>query len=242
MSLSKHFSRDDKKKADFFLAASHQLKTPLAIIEWCIQITLESKTLDPKDRDMLSKALSQADALRDLITDMLYVVKIDNSKDLSKTYVPVDVNQVLEEAIKQYEPIAHKRHVHLIRESIECLPTVFVGEGYFRQAVINLIDNAIKYSPEKGKVEIQAEHKHGEIHISVTDEGIGMTEADQANLFQEFFRAAEAQEIAHDGTGLGLVLVKHVIEEFGGRIEVKTKFHQGSTFTIILPVIASANR
>lgn len=228
------------KKADFFLAASHQLKTPLAIIDWCLQIVLESETLQPKERDMIMKSLTQAGAMRQLITDMLQVVRLDSSKaDTKKTYTMVDVDMIVEEVMSQYASLAQSRKIHLVRGPREELPHIFVGEAYFRQAVINLIDNAIKYSPDNGRVEINTAHKKGEVSISVTDNGIGMTEADQSNLFQEFFRTAEAQEIAHEGTGLGLVLVKHVIEEFGGRVEVKSQFHKGSTFSIVVPVASA---
>ena len=111
-----------------------------------------------------------------------------------------------------------------------------MDEAYFRQAVINLIDNAIKYSPEGGKVVVTAETKGKSMELSVQDEGIGMTDADQMKLFTEFFRSEEAKQVSHEGTGLGLVLVKQIIEELGGEIHVKSQLHKGSTFMIKLPL------
>lgn len=227
---------EDLKKTEFFLAASHQLKSPIAIVQWCLQTAVESPTLKGKDREMVLKSLTQADAMAQLITDMLHTFRLMSRKDKVKSYAPVDINTVLDPIIAQYEEIAHRKDVHLVRDPVEALPAIFVDEAYLRQALINLIDNAIKYSNSGTTVTVTTKSVTGGwIEFSVKDHGIGMTEADQSKLFTEFFRSEEARQFAHEGTGLGLVIVKKIIEEFGGELTVKSSLHKGSTFTVKLP-------
>ena len=228
--------KQEEKKNEFFLAASHQLKSPLAIIQWCLQIALESPTLRGKDKEMVLKALAQAQGMNQLVGDMLHVVRLVGRSGKNQTYTAVDVNLILDEVLNQYELVAHRRKIHLLKGPQERLPLVFVDQAYFRQAIINLVDNAIKYSAEGGTVTAVASEKKGWVEISVSDQGIGMAEADQQRLFTEFFRGDEAKQVAHEGTGLGLVLVKHIIEEFGGEVHVKSELHKGSSFTLRLPL------
>ena len=224
------------KKAEFFMAASHQLKSPLAIIQWCLQSVIESESTDPKTQELVHKALSQTSAMSQLITDMLHVFRLENRALQSQDYTYVDVNEVLDQVIVQYELMAHQHKVHILRSARERVPNVFVDAGYLKQALVNLLDNAIKYSRSGGKVTIMvSEAKDHFVEVAVHDEGIGIAEADQEQLFKEFFRSVEARQVAHEGTGLGLVLVRHIVEEFGGEVKVESQVHHGSTFIIRLP-------
>lgn len=233
--------KEDDKKVEFFLAASHQLKSPIAIIQWCLQSVMElSQNLDSQNRSYVSKALVQADAMSDLITDMLNVFRLMRGQDGPQTYSQVNLNTVLNQIMQQYNLVAEQKEVRLIGGDIEILPAILANEPYVRQVFINLIDNAIKYTP-KGKVvmvsaQVVKVQKTEMIEVKVKDQGIGMTDADRAHLFTEFFRSPAAREIAHEGTGLGLVVVKHVVEDMGGTITVETKENQGTTFTVHLPI------
>jgi signal transduction histidine kinase len=228
------------KKQQFFMAASHQLKSPVAIVQWCLQSILEeTKGVDPKLVTNVRRALGQADAMSALITDMLHVFRLQDASRRNE-FIGVDVNELLSQVLLQYEPIAHNRKVHLTRGPQEQLPLVLADPSYLKQAFVNLVDNAIKYSLEGGSVTVSAEEaKHGWVQITVTDCGIGIPEAEQEQLFTEFFRGVEAREVAHEGTGLGLVLIRAIITEFGGEVEVKSKVHKGTTFTVRLPGQAS---
>jgi len=222
------------EKSEFFLTASHQLKSPVAIMQWVLQTVLESPTLDANNRTLIQKALAQADAMSAFIRDMLHIFKL-GSQDLLHNLEPVQVHEVLAESLKQCEDFAQRQQVHLLQGPIEKLPTIYAHTGYIKQALINLIDNAIKYSKKGGKVEVVAHTHHHWVEISVIDNGIGIAESDQGRLFTEFFRGEQAKEVHHEGTGLGLVLVKHIVETFGGEIVFVSKLHHGSTFTIRLP-------
>jgi signal transduction histidine kinase len=230
------------KKTEFFLSASHQLKSPVAIMQWCLQSVIEMQSLDPKAREMTLKAITQANAMSQLITDMLHVFKLQDRHGKTQDYVPVDVNALVGEIIQQIEVTAHQREVHVIRGPIEVVPKVYADEGYLRQAFINLLDNAIKYSPQKSEVVITvrmaADHF---IEVAIQDHGMGIAESEQSHLFTEFFRSAEARQVSHEGTGLGLVIVRNIIEEFGGTVTVQSEAGRGSTFTIRLPSKSTAS-
>ncbi|MEI6477483.1 MAG: HAMP domain-containing sensor histidine kinase [bacterium] len=225
------------KKLEFFLAASHQLKSPLAIIQWCLQTVLESKEVVGKDRELVQTSIVQAEAMTSLVTDMLHVFRLSDRQNRRQEYVAVNMNGLIDTVLKEYEMTASQKGIHLIRGPIEVLPTIYADQAYLRQAVINLITNAIKYSSDGSSVTVTSQTSaDGWIEVAVEDHGIGMTEADQQRLFSEFFRSEEARQIAHEGTGLGLVLVKRIIEELGGEVKVKSELHKGSTFTLRLPV------
>jgi two-component system phosphate regulon sensor histidine kinase PhoR len=228
--------RQLEKKEEFFMAASHQLKAPVAIIQWCLQSVLEAPPPDPQVQKLVSKALGQAEAMKDLISDMLHVFRLMRDRD-QNSYVQVDMNALLQEIYRQFLPSAQNRQVHLRMGAVEVLPPVFADPTYLKQAFVNLVDNAIKYTPAGRGVTLAARHRphRHEVEIMVTDEGIGIAEADQSRLFTEFFRAASAQDMVHDGTGLGLVLVKHIIEKFGGEILYESQVGKGTAFTVRLP-------
>lgn len=221
-------------KLEFFLTASHQLKSPVAIIQWCLQSMLEKDTIDTQTRNLAQKALGQADAMSLLIADMLRMFRImDQPKEIPLE--PVLLNHVIDEAVHQCEPAGERRGVRIVKGPTENLPTILANESYIKQAVINLIDNAVKYSQKGGVVTITGKTSGGYIEISVEDRGIGIPDLEQERIFHEFFRGEAAKEQTADGSGLGLVLVKHILETFGGSISFTSKLHHGSVFTIRLP-------
>lgn len=241
MKLKRHHTANNltgktpDEKTAFFLAASHQLKAPVAIIQWCLQSMLEEPGVNQHARGMAQKALTQADAMSLLISDMLHVFRVENRKH-TDALEPVSLNTVIDEVFHQCEPLAQRENVRLVRGQIENLPDILAEEMYLKQALINLTDNAIRYSKTGGKVVISASTKKDCIEIAVSDEGIGIPEAEQSRLFSEFFRGEEAKIARHEGTGLGLVLVKKIVEAFGGSIHFESRLHKGTTFTVKFPL------
>lgn len=221
------------------MAASHQLKSPVAIVQWCLQSILEKKDLDPDTKKLVGRALGQADGMSQLLGDMLRVFRIVHKSNQVQNLVPINFNKLLESALKQEELAAQQHQVRVQLGPIEQLPLVLADETYLKQAVINIVDNAIKYSPDGGSVEISAEVKKGFIELTVQDHGIGIPEAEQGRLFTEFFRGELAKEKTDNGTGLGLVLVKHIVESLGGSVSFVSQAGRGSAFTLRIPPAAA---
>lgn len=222
-------------KTEFFMAASHQLKSPVAIVQWCLQSVLEKKELDADTRKLSQQALVQADAMSLLLADMLHVFRIVHRSSQLESLAPVNMNKLIEDVLKQEESVAAKQEVRLEVGPMEQLPLVLADDAYLKQAIINIIDNAIKYSNVGGTVEINAEVKKGMIEIAVIDHGIGIPDAEQGRLFTEFFRGELAKGKTANGTGLGLVLVKHIAESFGGELTFTSAVGKGSTFVLRIP-------
>jgi len=223
-------------KLEFFLTASHQLKSPVAIIQWCLQSVAEMKDVPPETQKLAKKALDQANGMSHLIQDMLQVFRLMNNQVGKTPLEAVSLNKIVEEILGQYELVAHNKGVHLVHGAIENVPVIFARETFVRQAVINLVDNAIKYTKPGSSVTVELLAKPDSILLNVADQGIGIPDTEQSRIFTEFFRGEEAKDVSYEGTGLGLVLVKHVMSTVGGSVTFKSKFHEGTTFTATFPV------
>lgn len=222
-------------KTEFFLTASHQLKSPVAIIQWCLQSLLEEASkFEPGQRKLIQKSLEQANGMSALIQDMLQVFRVMHPKE-ELVFESVNLNDIVIQLLDEYDPIAQKKGVHLVRGPLEKLPIVLGKSVMLRQALLNLIDNAIKYTPQGKKVIVSTSLSQGWIQIVIKDEGIGIPSTEQIKLFTEFFRGEEAKEVA-SGTGLGLILVKHIAEQHNGKVDCDSEFHKGTTFSLRLPV------
>lgn len=231
---TKVVSNADERRFEFFLAASHQLKSPVAIIQWCLHSALDRGELAKKDVEYVRKACLQADSMGALISDMLQVLRLEDThrqQGLERVVLAKQIHEIY----SQYQAHAKERGVSLETEPIANSLAVMADPTFLKQAIINLVDNAIKYTKSGGTVTVGAKKTGQLIAITIKDQGIGIAEAEQAQLFSEFFRGAEAKTIAHEGSGLGLVLVKHIAHSFHGNVEVTSKLGEGSTFSIILP-------
>lgn len=225
-------------KVEFFLTASHQLKSPVAIMQWCLQSMTEIQNLDPEAKKLVQKSLEQANSMSTLIGDMLQVFRLMSGKHHTSAE-SVKLNDILDEVLRSYELSAHNKGVHLVRGSIEKLPVVYGTKTLVKQCIINLVDNAIKYTSAGGQVTVSAAIEGDHVVIHVIDQGIGIPETEQSRLFTEFFRGEEAKEVAYEGTGLGLVLVKHIMASMGGEVLFKSKVHQGTDFYLRFPFRAA---
>lgn len=221
-------------KIEFFLTASHQLKSPVAIIQWCLQSLTELQDLDPEAKKLVKKSLEQANSMSSLIADMLNVFRLMSGK-YHTTAEAIALNKVIDEVCHSYELVAHNKGVHLQKGPIEKLPTVYGTTTLLKQCIINLIDNAIKYTPAGGSVEVHAKTEGDYVVLHVVDHGIGIPETEQSKMFTEFFRGETAKEVAYEGTGLGLVLVKHIMESMDGEVHFTSQVGKGTDFYLKIP-------
>jgi two-component system, OmpR family, phosphate regulon sensor histidine kinase PhoR len=233
--------KQEEKKNEFFLAASHQLKSPLAIIQWCLQIVLESPSVRKKEREMIRKALAQSQDMTKLVGDMLSVVRLVGRSTKQDTAVLVDVVDLVRQVVQEHQVVAQAKGVKLLLGELENARPVRVDIAYVRQAILNVVDNGVKYTPAGGRVVVTVHEQAGMAEIRVVDTGIGIADADQRRLFTEFFRSEEAKQVSREGTGLGLVLARHILEQAGGAVTVQSELHRGTSVTLSLP-IASKDR
>jgi signal transduction histidine kinase len=151
---------------------------------------------------------------------------------------PVDLAVLAREVAAELEPLAEQKRLRLHVEMDSALPAVLAQPFLLREALSNLVSNAVKYTPEGGNVRIWADTASGQgntLTLGVTDTGIGLSEADVTNLYTRFFRSSDPRVRAERGSGLGLALTHAIIVRIGGRIEVASQLNHGTTFRVVLP-------
>ncbi|MFM8986876.1 MAG: ATP-binding protein [Planctomycetia bacterium] len=233
--------RLEKVRRDFVANVSHELKTPVASIKGFVETLLDGAADDPADaRRFLEIIARQADRLAAIIEDLLSLSRIEQAEgtgDLPREQVPI--GSVVAAAIDDCGPRAAERSIAFETDSPADLVAA-VNPPLLEQALINLVDNAIKHSEPGRTIRLAAEAADGELLIRVRDEGCGIEPEHLPRLFERFYRVDQARSRQQGGTGLGLAIVKHIVQAHGGTVDVKSTPGVGTTFTIRLPLEAPA--
>ena len=226
----------ERVRRDFVSSVSHELRTPLASIKGYTETLLEGAMSDPQHATaFLNIILQESEQLAALINDVLDLSKIESGK-IDYTFRPVDVKSQIDKTVVMFRPTAAKKGVLLDMAIPDGLPPVMADSNYFDIVMRNLVDNAIKYVEKQGRVRIGAYQSERNVIIEVEDNGIGIPQADLDRIFERFYRVDKARSRQLGGTGLGLSIVKHIVLAHKGRIEVRSRISQGTTFTITLPI------
>ena len=224
-------------RRDFVANVSHELKTPITSIKGFVETLLDG-ALDHRDdaERFLDIVAKQADRLGAIVEDLLSLAKIEQSEETASLDLhDAGVRSVLEAAIRNCEGLARERRVKVALDMAATDVTADINPPLLEQAVTNLLDNAIKYSPPDRQVVVSAAARNGEVTIAVRDEGVGIEAEHVPRLFERFYRVDKARSRKLGGTGLGLAIVKHIVSAHRGRVEVQSTPGVGSTFTIRLP-------
>ena len=226
-----------RMKSEFVSVVSHQLRSPLSNLKWAIEFLMAGRA-DPISEKQLEyfKILKENSArMHELVSNLLIVSRIETAR-LTQKQEEFSLVQVVKDLVSQFYPFAKASNVEIVFSPAENLPKVFADSFQIRQVVENLLDNAVRYVKEKGRVEIAFQEKGMYLHVGITDNGVGIPQADQKFIFQKFFRSSNALKYQTQGSGLGLYIARAIIEKAGGKIGFKSKENQGSTFWFTLPV------
>ena len=225
----------EQLKSDFVSFVTHQLRTPLSGIRWMLEL---AKDADAREEllSFVDDAHASAERLIDLVNDLLDVTRLEAGR-LTTTPTLLSLHTMAADVVNELETLANAKQQVMTMSGTA--PQVLADAQLVRQVVLNLISNAIKYTPDCGEVHVVVEADATEVHLRVRDTGIGISEASQRRLFQKFFRAENAQTIDTEGTGLGLYLVRLIAEQSGGRVTCHSVEGTGSTFTFSLPIALS---
>ena len=226
----------ENMRRDFVANVSHELKTPLTSIKGFVETLKDGGVEDSKIRNKFLDIINiETDRLFYLIQDILALSEIENKKNL-KELQTIDIVKVIDDAIELLSEHAIKKDIDI--KFYKNSDKVISGdEKWFVQMIINLLDNALKYTPEKGLVEINLYEEMDNIIIKIRDTGFGIPKEDLARIFERFYRVDKARTREIGGTGLGLAIVKHIILSLGGSIEVESELGKGTEFTINLPIV-----
>lgn len=227
----------DKAKTEFVSLASHQLRTPLSSVKWYSEILLagDAGKLSVAQEQYLREVYQSNERMIDLVNSLLNVSRIDMGT-LAIKIEPVDLRQLTDSVLAETIAMIKKKAINIKTVYDPKLATLPADSKLMRIVIQNLISNAIKYTPEKGAVEIKIGQDKTNINFSIKDNGFGIPEADQAKIFSKLFRAENVKEKETEGTGLGLYLVKAVVAYADGKIWFESIENKGTTFFVQLPL------
>jgi signal transduction histidine kinase len=224
----------EKMKSDFVSFVTHQLRTPLSGIKWMLELASSEMENSEEIQSFVRDARASTDRLIRLVNDLLDVSRLERGT-LQMNRSAVELGELTRSVVGELSPLMQEKG----QEASICIEDganlVRADMQMLRQVILNLISNAMKYTPREGKIEIAVRRLHDCLRWEVTDSGIGIPKADLGKLFEKFHRAENARAIETEGTGLGLYLVRLIMEQLGGSVWCTSEEGVGSTFAFTLP-------
>ena len=229
-----HFKELDEMKSEFVATVSHDLRAPLTFMRGYATMLPMVGEMNPKQQEYLEKILVGIEQMSRLIEDLLNLGRIEAGVGLEEK--SCHIGAIVVEAVDGLRARAAAKGLTLRMEASEPAPVIVGDSTLLRQAVANLVENAVKYTPAGGSVTVGLRTIGREVLVVVSDNGIGIAPEDQVRLFEKFYRIRRRDVEETPGSGLGLAIVKSIVERHGGRVWVESEMNRGSTFTIALPV------
>ncbi len=228
-------------RSDFVANVSHELRTPLTAIRGYAETLLQSPPADPKDQEhFLGVIYRHSERLGRLINDLLALSDLESGKiQLTKELLPTA--ELIARVLEVFHDQAHKKDIALSQDIQPGLPSILGDSDRLQQLLINLIDNAVKYTPAGGAVKVRASlavsanHHPAMVEIAVSDTGCGIPEKDLPRLTERFYRVDKTRSRELGGTGLGLAIVKHIVQAHHGQLKIESKIQKGTTVRVLLP-------
>ena len=230
--------RLENVRRDFVANVSHEMRTPITAVKASVETLLDGQWHDAEDTERFLRIIQRhADRLYAIVEDLLSLARIEQAEEVHVEMTLGALDAVLAAAAEACQVRAEEKSTTV---RIHCDPglRVRMNRLLLEQAVVNLLDNAIKYGPKSGVVNVRAERANGEVVVSVQDRGEGIEPEHLARIFERFYRVDKGRSRKLGGTGLGLAIVKHICQAHGGRVGVESRPGYGSTFRIHLPVAA----
>jgi PAS domain S-box-containing protein len=224
-----------RMKSDFVSFAAHQLRTPLSGIKWMLEVAREEPGISPSLDSCIADAAASAERLIGMVGDLLDVSRLE-SGGLTAELRPTDLVALTRAVVDDSAPLVAQKQHRLTLTGDEGAPIVVVDDQLLRQAMLNVLSNAVKYTPEGGEIAVAITRDDETISWVVRDNGIGIPKSAQSRLFEKFYRADNAEAVDTNGKGLGLYMVRLIITRFGGRIHWTSEEGRGTTFGFVLPL------
>ncbi|MGW8251008.1 MAG: sensor histidine kinase, partial [Anaerolineales bacterium] len=231
----------DAVKSQFILTVTHELRSPVSVTRSLLRniVAGYAGQVTEQQLDIISRAARRVDFLQKLIDDLLDLAEGKTEARLHEHYEPVPLDAVIQRVIDRFDVPSREKKISLSWHNNAGSDQTLVlatSEGLDR-IFNNLVSNAIKYTPAAGEVKVVLSTTGSEAEVSVEDTGIGIPEEAMGKLFEEFYRAPNAKSVEREGTGLGLTIVKDLVNRFGGQISVHSAVDKGSQFKVTLPAV-----
>ncbi len=227
----------EKIKSEFISIASHKLRTPLSAIKWVIKMALDGDVgkLNDEQFELLDKAYKSNERIIGLVNNLLNVSRIEEGR-FGYNFKNISFKEPLDVINDYAQTLATKNKINFSISYDGELPSVYIDQDRIILVLQNLVDNAMKYTPSSGKIEINIKNTKAWLNVSVKDNGVGIPSDDQKKLFTKFFRAKNVVRMQTEGSGLGLFIVKNIIEKHNGKMNIKSKEGIGTEISFSLPI------
>ncbi|HET6977084.1 MAG TPA: ATP-binding protein [Pyrinomonadaceae bacterium] len=219
----------------FIADASHELRTPLAVLRGETEVALGKTRSVEEYKESLQLIQEEAERLSHIVEDLFILARQPVDANVAPISMPLSLTDVVKDCARAANVLAVRKGVRLRLENGTGPISLNGDEEMIKRMILNLLDNAVKYTPEGGEISLALEQQNGSAAIVVRDTGIGIPDADQQRVFDRFYRVDKARSRALGGAGLGLSIVRCIVEAHGGHIAIKSAPHHGTTFTVFLP-------
>lgn len=227
---------NEKLRSDMTSLMSHELRTPITSIQGFAELLLMDESLPAEAHEFLNIIANESQRLTKMLATFLSVSNLEQSDKQEFSKSPVKLDNVVREVVGDMRETAKNKRIRLVEQANEQLPPIAADKGLITKAVTSLVDNAIKYSPERTSIIISTILESDFLRVVVEDRGYGIHPSEHEKIWQKFYRVArDGQDKEEESTGLGLSLVKEIIEQHGGKVEVKSELGLGSKFSFKLP-------
>lgn len=226
-----------RMKMEFLTIMTHQIRTPFTNLRWVVDLLMANKvgSLSKKQNEYLEILKENSDRLEELINKIVTVSKIEQGEfPIQKKKFSLE--ELIARTVKESRVYAAASNVEVKTDISKDIPELFADKSQITEVIENLLNNAIKYSKKKGKVKILAIKKEKKVYVEIKDSGLGIPEEDQKYIFRKFFRSGNAIKHKTQGSGLGLFIIKSIIEAHKGKVGFSSKKGKGSTFWFTLPI------
>ena len=227
-----------KMKSEFISITAHQLRTPLSAIKWTLKMFLDGDMgeISKEQRGFLERAYKINERMIKLINDLLDISRIEEGRFLYKFSIS-SLEDLINEVVDSLTKKIRERNIHFsFKRPTGPLPKIKMDFNKMRIAINNLLDNALRYTPNSGEVTLEAKFDKDNIQVAISDSGVGIPESEQHRIFTKFYRGNNVIKMQTEGSGLGLFITKNIIKRHKGKIWFNSKLNQGTTFYFTLPI------
>lgn len=234
----KEMKQNDQMRRDFTANISHDLRSPLTSIQGCLEtIQIKNKDLNASKKDeLIDVSLKNVMHLSQLVSHLFELSKLD-AKQIQPQKESFSLTELVQDVVLKFQPLAEERGIHLEADLSVRVPHVWGDIGMIERGLSNLIDNALKYSPEKGTVSIQLSKQTDSVLVRVCDNGPGISEEDLPHIFNRFYTVDKSRTKGRQGSGLGLAIAQKIAAAHGSKIEVESRRNEGTTFSFQLTTV-----